>query len=270
MRSKSLGQPIIPRSDIFQNDLIRIFAIGMAVAALLVALFIIPVSREQLTEPAPLNLFTLLLIATALITVSSMVIARYYLSKVEQLRAFSDRDELTGLYLRSQFDRALVHEANRSIRYKQSLSLLLLRIDDYDEITKKVGLREAKMMLKHVGQMIHNEIRNTDLGFLYKEQDTFAILLPSTTGKNARVAAQRIRDITNERSFRIPETGEIINITLSISIKQLDNETIAQSNDGSEMHITRFNRRAELLLEQAIQRGNKCLIETPKNQHVTS
>lgn len=269
MRAKEIGQPIIPRFSNFQNDIKRIFVIGAGVAVLLLLLFMIPTSREQLTAPIPVNLFTLLLTATILITISAMISARYYLGKLEQLRAFSDRDELTGLYLRSQFDRALVYEANRSIRYKQSLSLLLLRIDDYESITQKVGLREAKMILKHVGKMIHHEIRNTDLGFLYKEQDTFAILLPSTTGKNARIAAQRIRDITNEKGFRSPETGEIVNITLSVSIKQLDNETISQSNDANDMHITRFNRRAELLLEQAIQRGNKCIIETPKNQHTS-
>lgn len=270
MRSKSLGQPIIPWSAIFKNDLVRIFSIGTAVAALLVALFTIPIFREQLTSPTSLNLFTLLIAATYLMTFSAMVVARYYLNKVAQIRAFSDRDELTGLYIRTQFDRALKYEANRSVRYSHPLSLLLLGIDQYDEVSKNVGLREAKLILKQVGQIISQEIRNTDLGFLYKDNNTFAILLTATNAKRALIAAKRIRHATSKHVFRNLETGEIIHVKLSIAIKQLDNKMIAQSIDSTESHIDRFKRRTELLLNQAMQRGNTCLTETPNSQHVTS
>jgi diguanylate cyclase (GGDEF)-like protein len=109
----------------------------------------------------------------------------------QRLRNMAYRDVLTGLFNHRYFYEQLSHEVERSVRYHQPLTLLLMDMDNFKQINDVYGHMAGDKFLGMVGQAIARQIRSSDIGARYGG-DEFVVILPNTTAEEARVTAEKL------------------------------------------------------------------------------
>ncbi len=136
----------------------------------------------------------------------------------KRYRELSIVDDLTQLYNSRHFYFQLKIELDRSNRYEQPLTLLLLDLDDFKAFNDAYGHVEGDQVLKRLGQVVKRCLRVTDLAYRYGGEE-FTILLPMTTSADGAVTAERIRTEFKKESFS-PAPGQDAHVTVSIGIAQ--------------------------------------------------
>jgi diguanylate cyclase (GGDEF)-like protein/PAS domain S-box-containing protein len=136
----------------------------------------------------------------------------------KRYRELSIVDELTQLYNSRQFYFQLKIELDRSNRYKQPLSLLLLDLDNFKAFNDAYGHVEGDQVLRRLGQVVKRCLRETDLAYRYGGEE-FTVLLPMTTSADGAVTAERIRTEFKKEIFS-PVQNHDVHLTVSIGIAQ--------------------------------------------------
>jgi diguanylate cyclase (GGDEF)-like protein/PAS domain S-box-containing protein len=161
----------------------------------------------------------------------------------ERYRELSIVDDLTQLYNSRHFYFQLKIELDRSNRYEQPLTLLLLDLDNFKAFNDSYGHVEGDQVLRRLGQVVKRCLRETDFAFRYGGEE-FTILLPMTTGEEGAVTAERIRTEFKKETFS-PVSAQEVRMTVSIGL--------AQYRPQEEMKA--FVRRADQLMYQGKKNG---------------
>ncbi len=133
-------------------------------------------------------------------------------------RELSIIDDLTQLYNSRHFYFQLEIELERSNRYEQPLTLLMLDLDNFKAFNDAYGHIEGDQVLMRLGQVINRCLRHADSAYRYGGEE-FTILLPMTTGVDGAVIAERIRtEIKKEHFSPVPDQG--VHLTVSIGLAQ--------------------------------------------------
>ncbi|MCE5264839.1 MAG: sensor domain-containing diguanylate cyclase [Deltaproteobacteria bacterium] len=133
-------------------------------------------------------------------------------------REMSMIDGLTRLYNSRHFYFQLKIELDRSNRYGQPLTLLMLDLDDFKTFNDSFGHVEGDHVLSRLGQVIKKCLRETDFACRYGGEE-FTIILPITSSAEGVITAERIRTEFSKEPFR-PEPDQEIYMTVSIGIAQ--------------------------------------------------
>ena len=121
----------------------------------------------------------------------------------EEVIRLSITDDLTGLYNHRHFFRTLESELVRMKRQKTTLSLLIFDLDGFKRYNDQYGHVEGDKVLKKVGEIVRNSIRNSvDSGYRYGG-DEFAVLLISASLDQTLAIAERIRSSVEQAGFDI-------------------------------------------------------------------
>ncbi|HEY7746453.1 MAG TPA: GGDEF domain-containing protein, partial [Desulfuromonadales bacterium] len=118
----------------------------------------------------------------------------------EFLEEMSIRDGLTRLFNHRHFYNRLDEEFSRAIRYKTPLSLIFFDIDDFKMVNDTCGHTHGDEVLRRIGRIIRNVIRESDVAARYGG-DEFAVLLPNTSADGALDLANRLQSIIHEHPF---------------------------------------------------------------------
>ncbi|MBF0499176.1 MAG: GAF domain-containing protein [Candidatus Riflebacteria bacterium] len=117
---------------------------------------------------------------------------------VEKSKLFRDLqareldDRLTGVYSYSYFQLRFDEEMNRAQRHRLPLTLVLIRIIDFEKMTGNV----QEDILAILGLVFNNSIRTVDIPCRYKDPSRLAIILPLTDAAGAsKLGAKLRRDI---------------------------------------------------------------------------
>ncbi len=138
----------------------------------------------------------------------------------DKLRHMATTDDLTGLGNRRHFMQAAEYEAERSLRYKQVFSLLMLDIDHFKRVNDAYGHAVGDEALKHLAVVIKKLLRRVEIpGRLGGEE--FGIILPNTGRAEALIVAERLRSYIENNPVRVGEN--VIFFTVSIGLT--DNST---------------------------------------------
>lgn len=119
-------------------------------------------------------------------------------SRVNELKRQSQTDALTEIPNRRRFDEYLDQEFQRTLRNQQALSLLMIDIDHFKRFNDTWGHSQGDRVLKNVAQQLRSLIRKPMMPFRYGGEE-FAVILPRTDEKNARVIAERLRQQLNSK-----------------------------------------------------------------------
>ena len=134
----------------------------------------------------------------------------------EQLREMTITDDLTKLYNMRHFYSQLQLEMDRALRYKGSLSLLLLDLDGFKQYNDTYGHPEGDQILIRLGDVIRECLRKSDTAYRYGG-DEFMVILPETRGGEARNVAERIRaSFASVNPYRISDGN--VDVTLSVGV----------------------------------------------------
>ena len=133
-------------------------------------------------------------------------------------RELSTVDSLTSLYNSRHFYVQLKNETERSSRYSQPLTLLLLDLDNFKAFNDTYGHVEGDEVLSRLGQVVKRCLRQMDSAYRYGGEE-FTIILPMATSKVAAISAERIRTELKKEIFS-PALDREVHITLSIGLAQ--------------------------------------------------
>jgi len=133
-------------------------------------------------------------------------------------RELSIVDDLTQLNNSRNFYIQLKIELDRTNRYVQPLTLLLLDLDNFKIFNDAYGHVEGDQVLSRLGQVVKRCLRETDFAYRYGG-DEFTVLLPMTTSTDGAVTAERIRTEFKKETFS-PAPGQDVHVTVSIGLAQ--------------------------------------------------
>lgn len=126
----------------------------------------------------------------------------------QRLRTMAYQDALTGLYNHRYFYEQFSHEIERSLRYGEPLTVLLMDMNNFKGINDLYGHLVGDKFLSLVGQVIARQIRSSDIGARYGG-DEFVVLLPSTTYAEARVTAEKLGAAVSNAAAVSPNEEQI-------------------------------------------------------------
>ena len=177
-------------------------------------------------------------------------------------RELSIIDDLTQLYNSRHFYFQLKIELDRSNRYDQPLTLLMLDLDDFKQFNDAYGHVEGNQVLHRLGQVVKRCLRKADFAFRYGGEE-FTIILPMTTSADGIVTAERIRTEFKKELFS-PVPGQEVHVTVSIGL----------SIYKPQEDINTFVHRVDQLMYQAKKTGKDrvCFQPSPfvmKREHQT-
>ncbi len=154
--------------------------------------------------------------------------------KLEQeLKTLRKRDQLTGVYNRTNFYEK-AHEAfSRTSRYGKELSILVLDIVNMDAINREYGFDAGDFLLKTVARKIDSLTRGTDVTGRISG-DNFAVMMEDTGLNNGERAFNRVKGFLNAFTVDYEENRIKFSIKMGIS-----------SYQGSDNSIYELIKRAE-------------------------
>ena len=112
-------------------------------------------------------------------------------SAAQKKYAESARDPLTGIYGRRFFEDIMPNQARRCDRTGESLSFILIRLDDLKSINERFGHLVGDEVLRNFARFLNDSLRACDFKFRFGG-DEFMIALPDTPMAGATVVATRL------------------------------------------------------------------------------
>ena len=152
-------------------------------------------------------------------------------------------DGLTGLADRRAFEEELCRRLAEWRRKQTPLSVMRVDIDHFQRIEQQHGAAVADALLRGVTLVLRGSLREMDL-IARLRRDEFAVLLPSTTGRESAAAAKRVRAEIAAALFPIGELR--LKVTVSIGV--------AEAAPGD--HVALLLERADAALD-ASKRGGR-------------
>lgn len=139
-------------------------------------------------------------------------------------------DATTELF-NAVFVRAIVgQEANRALRYRRPLSVLVAEADHAEHIHRDLGAGQVTGLLRELAQVLVGAVRDTDtVGCLDSEGPPhYAIVLPETDAAGAVLAADKIRRSVASHDFTA--AGNWSRLTVSIGAASVNLERMGQQD----------------------------------------
>ena len=180
----------------------------------------------------------------------------------EEIKQLSIIDELTGVYNRRYFNQQLPEEIKTAEKWRSSLSLIMLDIDDFKSYNDSFHHLEGDEVIKKLACTILDNIRKEPTLFENTETrspgdwvsrfggDEFAIILPGQTTKEALIVAERIRQKFEKISF-YPESQKISK-TISLGIAQcVFNPGESPASQTQSIHRAFYEKKASELVKLA-------------------
>ena len=137
---------------------------------------------------------------------------------LEEVRAESLTDQLTGLYNRKRFDRAMDEILAASIASGDGFSLLVTDIDHFKKFNDTHGHQTGDQVLRLVGATLKANVKGQDIPCRYGGEE-FCIILPGTPIDLAERVAENIRVAVMGKELVKKSTGDNLGrVTISIGV----------------------------------------------------
>ncbi len=165
----------------------------------------------------------------------------------QRLQEMVDRDYLTGLLnMRSLYERIDL-ELKRHRRFGGECSCVMIDMDHFKRVNDSFDHLFGSFVLKEMGKIIQDTIRDTDLAARYGG-DEFLLVLVETGPEGAEVLAERLRQKVADRLF--VDGKDQIQLTVSIGL--------ASSSLDPSMDARKLVRFADHALYESKAKGRNC------------
>lgn len=172
-------------------------------------------------------------------------------------------DKLTQLKNRKFLDYALEMEYGSARRQKESVSLCLISIDNLNETAKTLGSDAADAYLLETAHLLQTMVQRPRDLIARSSENEFAIVLPMTDLKGARLVSERIREAIETR--KVYFNDEVIKLTASVGVSCHEASTLQDQN-------VLFDQASSALIQTKSSGINKITIfeQTSKSENETS
>ncbi|MCP4864474.1 MAG: GGDEF domain-containing protein [Alteromonas sp.] len=209
--------------------------------------------RQQAELAVATKQQTIILLIGLVLALAFIGIALLYISIKRQHRLtlkLAQTDELTGLYNRRQCLALLEREKQLAVRQSQSLSVAIADLDDFKHINDTHGHQVGDEVLKHVGEQVKRNFRNTDIiGRIGGEE--FLFVFPAAACEEVEVALRKFMDECKVLPAAL-STYPDIRVTFSIGLVDAKDQE----------SVTHTLARADNLMYQAKANGKDQVVIT--------
>ncbi len=147
-------------------------------------------------------------------------------SLYDNMKIMAVTDGLTGLYNHREFYQSLRRELERARRYRHTLSLLMIDVDDFKQFNDRFGHPAGDIALREISDLLRKCARTTDIIARYGGEE-FAIILPESTPGGALMVAERVMSDVADHNF-----GHNVNdpqhMTVSIGVYSSENGEVSE------------------------------------------
>ncbi|MCK4834392.1 MAG: GGDEF domain-containing protein [Gammaproteobacteria bacterium] len=158
----------------------------------------------------------LLYIMSERVRYSNLVIADS-LEMQRKYQRFASTDALTGLHNRGWLDDAFDREIQRSERDELPLALIMIDVDNFKNYNDEYGHLAGDQVLITVAEAIRSPLRPNDLVARFGGEE-FAVLLPETTVRNAKIIAERLRESVCSADPGMLDNKQLPAVTISLGV----------------------------------------------------
>lgn len=159
-----------------------------------------------------------------------------------ELQLGSGRDDLSGLYLRAQFDDQLLREIDLSTREHREFSVVIIALDPSPLAGESLGEEASERMLEGMGRMLRANTRAMDAACRIGEHH-FAVLL---SGVGLATAHARMEQLRRQCSAQIVVlNGHDLGLSLSMGVSSFPHTASKQEEllAASEAAVREAQRR---------------------------
>lgn len=160
-------------------------------------------------------------------------------SKADDIAKVATIDTLTGLYMRDIFNEMLEKEFELYLRNGESLSLMMIDVDNFKNYNDTFGHQEGDKVLKKIGETLLHTVRKSDICCRYGGEE-LVVIMPQTELHIAMEVAERIRhkientDLNGKSvtiSIGVAEATPCMNISKTL-LKTADDALYKAKNQG--------------------------------------
>ena len=161
------------------------------------------------------------------------------IQRLNKHKLLSITDKLTGLFNRVKLDEVLIDEFNRSNRFKNNFSIIIIDIDYFKKVNDTYGHLVGDQVLIQFAKILKENIRKVDILGRWGGEE-FMIICPETNLQSTIKVAESLREIISKYKFPI-----IDNLSASFGVSMYD---------GDE-HMNKVVERADNALYKAKANG---------------
>jgi diguanylate cyclase (GGDEF)-like protein len=163
----------------------------------------------------------------------------------ERLKFLANRDPLTGLLNRRVMEAVLTREFARAIRYKNSLAVAFIDIDDFKGVNDTYGHDLGDDLLNHVAEQLMKISRETDVVARFAG-DEFVVILPQTSAKNAKQLMSRLMEYFSKYPLRTDTIT--IHVSISFGVASTEDKSIRTplqliKNADQNLYLTKKQKK---------------------------
>ncbi len=133
---------------------------------------------------------------------------------IREMLVTSRVDHLSGVNNRQAIDGILENEIERSLRYDQPLSVIMLDLDDFKKINDNFGHEMGDAVIREVGGIMNFNLRLPDSVGRWGGEE-FVIVLPGSSLDKGRRTAMRICEYISD--LDIPGLGRQVTASLGVA-----------------------------------------------------
>ncbi len=140
-------------------------------------------------------------------------------------------DGLTGLFMRRYFDARIDEEIERSKRYGQSFSVVMMDVDDFKHLNDTYGHLIGDRVLRSIANTVKSQMRGVDTAARYGGEE-IAVILPRTEMVSAYNVGERIRAAIAEQRVTTDEVpSRVLSVTASFGIASYPESKAVNAED---------------------------------------
>lgn len=163
-------------------------------------------------------------------------------SALERESQLARTDALTGIHNRHYLMDLTRHELAISARYKQSLTVMMIDMDNFKLVNDTYGHVVGDQVIQNAARVIRNILRSTDL-FARFGGDEFVAVLPMTDVFQAMILGERIRKDILANPLQMDKGP--VTCTVSIGIGDITQPAGSDDNAIDKVNISHIFQKAD-------------------------
>ena len=166
-------------------------------------------------------------------------------------------DETTGLGGQRYFCKVGDEILSYATRHAGQFIIIRIDIDEFNTLFIKHGKKIMDSMLHTIGEKLSQLVRQEDtvarIGV-----SKFSLILKETNMDEARLLTERIREEVQKLAFKLPESGELIKLTISAGLYEPES--------GTKLTFKELITETETYLAEATSAGGNQLVSHTTNK----
>lgn len=161
----------------------------------------------------------------------------------DKLKTLAIRDSLTGVYNRNFFNEIIANEIERTKRYGEKFSIIMMDIDNFKEINDNFGHLFGDWILKEFSLLLKQSVRSSDLLVRFGG-DEFLIVVPETDFEDCQNMISRLGILISDWNERHSDLEYKLSVSTGCSLYEQGKDLMEIINRADlQMYKDKLNKK---------------------------